>query len=176
MDLNTLDPLFCCAAKNLLNLCESHNLIMRPTSLVRTLKYQAKLWRQSRSTDEIQGMIENLYNQDCKFLADLISSVGPQHGPWATNAIPGYSWHNWGLAMDVVFVSLNGIKATRKQQIDGTSEGYKIFGHYAKFLDLTWGGDFKRPDYGHVQFEPFELSKKYNLKEINDHFKALGAV
>lgn len=65
-------------------------------------------------------------------------------GRKVTNARGGYSWHNFGLAADYVFV-VNG-------QI--TWEGpWNVFGRIARECGLEWGGDWKRfPDRPHVQF------------------------
>jgi len=65
-------------------------------------------------------------------------------GPVVTRARGGYSWHNFGLAADYVFVVGGRI----------TWEGpWKIFGRVARECGLEWGGDWKTfPDRPHVQW------------------------
>ena len=175
LDINSLTPEFSKKAQELLDLCASNGLVVRPTFFTRSLATQAKLWRQSRSREEIQGTIDHLNSEDCGYLATILEAVGPQSGPWATNSLPGLSWHNWGQAMDVVYVSLNGVKATDEQLRDGNSIGYTLFGQYCNQLGLRWGGDFQHPDYDHVQLNLQEITTLYTIKEVNDHFEALGA-
>ncbi len=65
-------------------------------------------------------------------------------GPVVTRARGGYSWHNFGLAADYVFVVGGRI----------TWEGpWEIFGRVARECGLEWGGDWKTfPDRPHVQW------------------------
>lgn len=175
LDIKTLDSSFAGKAQELLDLCAKNGLIVRPTFFRRSLSVQAKLWRQSRATSIIKAKIDELKNIDCGYLAGILDSVGPQRGPRVTNALPGLSWHNWGQAMDVVFFSLNGVRATPEQLRDGDSIGYTLFGQYCNQLGLRWGGDFKTKDAGHVQLSKQELTKLYTLKQINDHFEELNA-
>jgi peptidoglycan L-alanyl-D-glutamate endopeptidase CwlK len=69
-------------------------------------------------------------------------------GGKVTNARPGYSWHNFGRAYDVVVVEDGNI----------VWEGpkYKKAGEIGKSLGLVWGGDFKgvRGDLGHFEYHP----------------------
>lgn len=65
-------------------------------------------------------------------------------GKKVTNARGGYSWHNFGLAADYVFV-VNG-----KVTWDGP---WATFGKIARECGLEWGGDFKTIlDRPHVQW------------------------
>jgi len=65
-------------------------------------------------------------------------------GKKVTNARGGYSWHNWGLAADYVFI-ING-----KVTWDGP---WATFGKIARESGLEWGGDFKSiVDRPHVQW------------------------
>jgi len=65
-------------------------------------------------------------------------------GKKVTNARGGYSWHNWGLAADYVFI-ING-----KVTWDGP---WATFGKIARECGLEWGGDFKSiVDRPHVQW------------------------
>lgn len=73
---------------------------MRPNAGLRDPFEQAKLWRQSRSIEEILAAIDELRSVGAPFLAHCLESVGPQHGDPVTNAPPGYSWHQWGEAVD----------------------------------------------------------------------------
>lgn len=81
-------------------------------------------------------------------------------GKIVTNAKPGWSWHNWALAFDIVLIKdTNGDgtfdKASWETNVDfdgdGKAEWAEIV-HLAKAFGWEWGGDFKSfPDYPHFQ-------------------------
>jgi peptidoglycan L-alanyl-D-glutamate endopeptidase CwlK len=67
-----------------------------------------------------------------------------KQGPKVTNARGGYSWHNFRLAADFVFLKNGGIT------YDGP---WEKFGAAAKECGLEWGGSWKKfPDRPHVQW------------------------
>ena len=67
-------------------------------------------------------------------------------GKIVTNAKPGDSLHNYGLAADVVF-KLNGYWAWDENL------NWNLLGEEGKKLGLTWGGDFKNlKDRPHFQY------------------------
>lgn len=160
-----LNPSCIVSFTNLITACASKGCEVVPYFGLRTLEEQACLWRQSRSTSVIQLQIQKLRDANCNFLADVIVNVGPQKtAPWATNAIPGLSWHNWGLAVDFY------VKHKNIGPADWNAASYEILGQEAKKMGLRWGGDFSKPDPGHVQINPKELPEVYDLKYINDYF------
>ena len=77
---------------------------LRPFCTRRDPWTQARLWRQSRSIEEVRVEITRLRNSNAPFLARVLEEVGPQHGRWATNAVPGLSWHQWCEACDLFVV------------------------------------------------------------------------
>lgn len=153
----------------LLNICQSQGYTMVPVSGYRSLEEQAKLWRQSRKTSEIKTKIKELRDNSCSFLADIIESVGPCIGPWATNSIPGYSWHNWSQAVDFEW------KQEGKINGDGDAMAYKVLADEAIKLGLTSGYYFSsHKDAGHIQLPDKEVSHSYTLQEVNNYFEGLN--
>jgi len=69
-------------------------------------------------------------------------------GRKVTNARPGFSWHDFGMAYDVAVVE--------RGQIIWESPRYNRAGELGKALGLVWGGDFKgvRGDLGHFEYHP----------------------
>lgn len=63
-------------------------------------------------------------------------------GKIVTNAPPGFSWHEFGRAFDVVF--LHGKKISYDGPWDWVGELGESFG-------LDWGGRWKRPDRPHFE-------------------------
>lgn len=73
-------------------------------------------------------------------------------GPRVTNARPGYSYHNFGLAFDVAIIGKDG-------KITWTSPHWQLIGEIGKELGLFWGGDFKTlADYGHFEYRQDSLA------------------
>lgn len=71
-------------------------------------------------------------------------------GPVVTNARPGQSFHNYGLAVD-----LCPFKAGKP---DWDDEGaFDAFGAEASKLGLEWGGTWRHPDRPHVELSPLPV-------------------
>jgi peptidoglycan LD-endopeptidase CwlK len=103
------------------------------TSGLRTMAEQARLYAQGRTED----------------------------GGIVTNAQPGQSFHNYGLAFDVA-VAVNG-----KVSWDAD---WKAIGDLGKKVGLEWGGDFKTfPDRPHFQDRKGHTWQQ--LKQLHDQGK-----
>lgn len=71
-------------------------------------------------------------------------------GGHVTQAGPGRSYHQHGLAVDSAFLR-NG-KVVISEQDPWAMRGYELYGQTAALLGLTWGGSWKSlADYGHVE-------------------------
>jgi peptidoglycan LD-endopeptidase CwlK len=167
--LDGLDPAFRSKVEDLLAVLKGIGVDMRPYFGLRTLHEQAILWRQSRSKEEIAAAIQKLHNANADFLADVLKSVGPQHGPHVTNALPGLSWHQWGEALDC-FWSLNGSAEWSASRIADGINGYRVYADRAEDLGLNAGGhwgSFK--DWPHVQMRSAgsPIGAGMTLAEVN---------
>ena len=129
--------------------CTAKGLLFKPYFGLRDPVTQAKLWRQSRAKPVIDSRILNLRNIGAPFIADCLEKAGPSTGQWATNAIPGLSWHQYGEAIDCFLLDENG-KAI------WDSPSYLPFGEVAEGCGLFWGGRFSRPDVDHLQLRKDE--------------------
>lgn len=167
IDFTLLDQVYAPLVHQLIIDCAAAGYNLVPYYGYRSLQDQAKLWRRSRTSDAVNSEIASLRAQGCDYLASVVDNVGPQSsGPWATNAIPGLSWHNWGQAVDFYWQMENN-----RVNWDGDGVGYKILGQQANLLGLKWGGEFSTPDYDHVQMNKQEIPKIYSLKYVNDYFE-----
>ncbi len=94
-----------------------------------------------------------------------------EKGKIVTNARGGQSWHNYGLAVDVCFIT-GGIP-------DWNALLYKRIGVWARIAGLEWGGKWKSiVDLPHVQKidgmatkEALALYKKGGLKAVWERVK-----
>lgn len=175
--LDDLVPEFKIKVDELLHLCEHDGYVMKPFFTLRTPFEQAKLWRQSRSTQQIKRKINFLNENGAEFLAFCIEFVGPQNGRHVTNAIPGLSWHQFGEAVDCYWL-LKGeaewsvIKII--QNLKGNwNNGYHKYAIKAKSIGLTAGGFWTGfRDWPHVQLRAESNPMKiYSLQEIDQRMK-----
>lgn len=145
-----------------MQLCTREGLVIRLTSGLRTPLEQAALWRMGRGTSVINAKIEELKSQSAPYLALCIDKAGPQNGPWRTNALPGYSWHNWGLGADFMCFNMKGDPIQ-----NGDAYEYRVFQRMIPFAGLhNYGKDWIK-DAGHVQFYELSPSSKYTLAEMD---------
>lgn len=82
----------------------------------------------------------------------------------STNARGGFSWHNYGMAVDVVFIDTKGNPSW------GAKWPWQKLGEIGESVGLEWGGRFKSiKDLGH-----FQWPTKHGLK-FAQMFKAYSA-
>lgn len=109
-------------------------------------------------------------------------------GPIKTNAGPGRSWHNYGLAPDLVLLTPEG-EWTWDYDDPEILAKYETLGRIGKMIGLTWGGDFRAvysgpdpkkdyPDYPHFQrtfgirmAQAQTLHKRFGLRGLWDKIK-----
>lgn len=157
----------------LLDNCRARGAVMIPYFTTRTPYEQARLWRQSRATDEIKAKIIQLRADGAPFLAHCLESVGPQNGPPVTHALPGFSFHQWGEALDSFWnVDGRAIWSTT-QEINGI-QGYHVYAEEAKKLGLEAGGYWMNfQDWPHVQLrKEAHPGKLWPTGKINDEMEA----
>lgn len=146
--LDTLDPAFAAAVRDLLAACAARGFEMRPYSAVRTPREQARLYRQGRTLAEITARVEWLRARGAVHLAACIVKAGPQHGRRVTGAWPGASWHQFGEAVDC-FPVVAG-KADWRDECPA----WACYAAEAERLGLTPGRNWG--DGPHVQARSFE--------------------
>jgi peptidoglycan LD-endopeptidase CwlK len=155
-DLNLLIPEMKSKVLNVVENCELYGVNLLVYCTLRPLEVQAKLWRQSRTSNYIEEHgINKLEKLGLDFLAKILKDVGPQYGKngrHVTGALPGQSWHNYGMAIDAVPI------------VDGqahwktTHPDWKTYGKYSEYVGLCWGGNWNHfKDYPHSQ-----LHKQHN--------------
>jgi hypothetical protein len=149
--LSDLVPEFSARARQLLEQCDKLHVLMRPTETVRSPFTQARLWRRSRPSSVVKARIQRLRAEGADFLADCLESVGPHSGDHVTNALPGLSWHQWGEAMDCVWVAHGKETFSLKLTVGGVN-GFLVYAEQAEKLGLTAGAFFQSiKDFPHVQ-------------------------
>ncbi len=127
-------------AKRHILLCAEAGIELLIYCTLRDTHEQARLYRQSRTKEQVQKKIDQFIARGFPALAKILREVGPQKsGPKVTNAGPGESFHQYSRAYDCVPV-LHG------KPIWGTAgEGAGIWdkvGKLGKKTGLEWAGDW----------------------------------
>ncbi|MET3650526.1 M15 family metallopeptidase [Dyella japonica] len=167
-DLSVLVQPFRTKVGSLVDACARRGCELRPYMARRDPFEQARLWRQSRSIEEITKKIDTLKAAGAPFLAKCIDQVGPQSGSLVTNAPPGFSWHQWDEAVDCFWVVRGAAEWSTRRLINGLN-GYQVLADEAEKLGLTAGGHWKSlKDWPHVQLRPAAApSDAMSVKDIN---------
>lgn len=144
--LASLTPEFRAKVETLLANCQTAGVIMVPYFGLRNPVDQAKLWRRSRSALQVSQTVATLRENYAPYLAGVLDGVGPQPaGEWATNALPGQSWHEFAEAVDCY------VEHAGKPAWDAADPGYEVYASQAEALGLTAGKRWTTPDTDHVQ-------------------------
>lgn len=145
-DLADLTDEFCPKVQQVIANCAAAGITMVPYFTLRDPHDQALLWRQFWN-DRTEAEVAALRAAGAPWLADILEATPFQKGPWATNGVPGNSWHQFGLACDCYW----SVKGAAEW---GDGVGYVIFAKQAEQFGLTSGRHFTRPDIDHVQLQP----------------------
>jgi len=150
-DLDKLKPELKTKALKLVEACSVGGVDIRPNTGLRDPFEQGRLWRQSRSIEEITQRISFLEKQQAPFLAHCIESVGSQNGKNVTDAVPGLSWHQWGEALDFFWL-VQGEAVWSTQKLINGKNGYQELAAQALKIGLDAGGYWKKlKDWPHIQ-------------------------
>lgn len=143
-----LDPQFGLAVEKLFDRLLSEGIVMRPFSGLRGPLEQGILWSQSRTPLERELMARKLEDERATFLAKVLRRAGTlcTAGRWATNNLPGQSWHNFGLAIDSHVVSEDGRAVWGPKHV-----AYSAYASIARELGLFPGYDLAKQDVIHIQ-------------------------
>lgn len=146
--LPLLEPWFADRVSYLLEQLISEGVVIRPYSGHRKAFEQALLWSQSRTPLEAELIARRLEEEEAPFLAKGIrdASSNGWTGRWATNNLPGQSWHNFGLAIDAHVVSEDGRAVWGPKHAS-----YVRYAELATELGLCSGFNMARQDVVHVQ-------------------------
>lgn len=150
-DLNDLKGEVRAKAKTLLKRCEESGLDLLIYCTLRTIEEQAKLFRQGRSFEQIKKKAEELNTRwNRADLSELLFSVGSQYGRKVTNAGPGQSMHNYGLAFDAV--PLRSGKPVWQSTKPEDKALWKLYGRLGVEVGLEWAGNWtKFREFPHMQ-------------------------
>lgn len=145
--LEPLVPAFRERVETLITALGKSGLDFVPYCVIRTPEEQGALWSRSRPGTAVVAEREALVSKGAPYLASCLKDAPVQKGPWATNAVPGYSWHQWGEAVDCYL------------RREGKAEwsdmpAYRSYADAAMKVGLTAGYYFRSRDAVHIQLRP----------------------
>lgn len=105
---------------------------------------------------------------------ELYSQGRTKPGAKVTNARGGESWHNYGMAADLVFRNAKGVWTW------DASLPWLMMGTAAEQVGLRWGGRWKTPDLPHVEWKSAiavqEAKKLYLAGGLDAVWDKIGGV
>lgn len=133
-----------------------HPLVLEKTNLLLTKAKEAGL------TVEVFHGFRSVEDQNA-----LYAQGRTKPGPIITKARGGLSWHNYGLAVDVVF-------GGPKKWSWAESNNWALLGKLGKECGFEWGGNWKQVDKPHFQYcgsiknirEALRLYQKGGLRAV----------
>ena len=148
MDLSQLLPEVQEKAQKIVADCKAFGFDLLIYSTLRTFEEQAKLYRQSRTYQEIVNKHNWFIEKGFPELAEILMKVGPCYGANVTGAGPGESWHNYREAFDAVPV----INDVAQWNYKGAEDHWDFYVQSIKdngmFSGVGWG------DMPHAQLRP----------------------
>lgn len=140
--INDLRPDFMGLASQLQERMAEKSIPLLIYSTLRRFDVQARLFRQGRPYVTIRTRADELADKWGRpDLADILMSVGPQYGPVRTNAAPGQSLHNYGVALDAAPMR-NGEIVWGTQDPNDMAL-WEAYGNAVRDLGMEWGGDWR---------------------------------
>jgi len=156
-DLDDLETSFRNLVAETIAACAEFGVTIVPTRTYRPPDAQARLWRSSRTADEVSAAVAALQAHGRPVTAQILEGVGPQPGKLGrhvTNALPGESWHNIrpAMAADVAWM-VDGVVVWDTERSAGAynRNGYRLFRDEATKRGLYRGPAW---DWAHIQAAP----------------------
>lgn len=150
----------------LLENCKNKGHELRVFRAYSDSKEQTHLWRQSRTRMEVNKAAERLDREGAPWLTRLLLTAEPQYGRWATNNLPGQSWHQHGEAVKCYVVTERG-----KAAWSAKHPGYQVLAEEAKLLGLTPGLNWEYKNAYHVQLRSEAVRALYTWSEIDQKMR-----
>ena len=162
-DLSLLDPRFRAQVELVLRRCQERGYLLVPFFGLRSPQEQARLWRQSRTVETIEQTIKTLARAGALYLSGVLSEVGSHSGRWATNCLPGQSWHQHGLAVDCFVVGQGGHAVWNPLH-----DGYRVYAEQAIEVGLEAGYFWPKRDVVHIQYHAEKVSKRFTWVALDN--------
>jgi hypothetical protein len=171
-ELSFLVPDFRSKVKDLLAACKDRSVRIELFNTLTTPMEQASLWRQGRSAAEVELKVMALEHAKALYIAQCLRDAKTNATNLVTDALPGFSWHNWAEAANCVWVDSSNKLVWARDWIDKSKQhnGYQIFAEEAVKLGLTHCAVFSNNEMNWTQVQLRDVESPdqvYSLLEID---------
>lgn len=144
-DISELHPVFKPLVVDWLAACNAKGMQLLVVETRRTMDVMTAYYARGRQP---LPKVNDLYRK-----AGLRPITKEENWSIITKAMPGYSWHYFGLAIDVVPL-INGVPDWNYNP-DDPKDYYDEMANNAMERGMIWGGNFRSfPDRPHIEFHP----------------------
>lgn len=167
-----INALFKAKALQVLHACRQNGVEMNITEAIRDPLVQATYWKQSRSPEEVREKIDKLRKEGAHFIAFCLERSAHKEGPLITNALPGMSWHQWGEALDCIWV-VNGEFCSDTERLVNGVNGYQMYAAQAQAVGLDAGYYWESiKDAAHIQLrQKVSPEQIFGLQKIDKEMR-----
>ena len=168
-DLKNLNPIFRDTARGILRTLKREGWEFWILGVNRSPLNQARLWCQSRTHATRLRAIEWLHQNEAPYLAATLQRAHEEdpRGPHRTNQLPGFSLHQYGLAVDVAWVGPDGELQTITKA--GVPDAYKRLRAVVETAGAWHGSRFVRREWDHFQEGKRTANERWTIGEMDFH-------
>ena len=173
-ELSLLIPEFRKKVIDVIAACKKRGVNIEVLETVISPLEQASLWKQGRTAIEAELKMLALENANAHYLSQVMRAAQAKETNKVTEALPGYSWHQWGEAVSCVWVDRINKLCWSPTKLEGKMNGYKVYGEEAQNLGLTHGSSFDDVAHGWtvLQLRPVQSPTEiFSLIEIDAEMK-----
>ena len=165
-NVNDLRPNVARTAERHLELCAEAGIDLLVYCTLRDAEEQARLFRRGRTAEQTAKRRDRLASKGYHQLAQLLTPPEPLPGPKVTNAGPGESFHQYGLAYDCV--PMVGGKCLWKTTGEAL-ETWTEVGELGKQAGCEWAGEWTR----FREFPHFQIVGDRTIADVmGEHYGA----
>ena len=121
-----------------LDAAKSQGIFIEVITTLITPMEQAALWKQGRTRIDAELKMLALRHAQAPYLAECLQKAVPQETNIVTDFLPGYSWHQWGEAAQVVWID-----GSRINWFAGVGSGYRKFAKILNEFSIHCGGEIE---------------------------------
>ena len=104
---------------------------------------QAALWKQGRTKTDAELKAMALDHAGAPYLAECIRKAIPTGTNITTDDLPGYSWHQWGEAAQMIWIDGAHKVNWSTSVVYGSGNGYKTFAKILNEFSIHCAGEFE---------------------------------
>jgi peptidoglycan LD-endopeptidase CwlK len=126
-----------------LEAAKSKGINLEVLTTIITPMEQAALWKQGRTRTDAELKTLALEHAGAPYLAQCLQKAVARETNIATDLLPGYSWHQWGEAAQIVWIDgIGKVNWSTAVNFGTSGNGYQNFAKILKEFSLYSAGEF----------------------------------